>query len=50
MRETPIDITFDDSFVRSLPADPETGNHRRQVYRSGYSRVEPTPVRAMRRR
>lgn len=40
-----ITIDFDDSFVRALPADPEEGEHRRQVYRAGYSRVRPTAVK-----
>lgn len=39
-------LTFDNSFTRSLPADPETENRRRQVRNACYSRVAPTPVRA----
>lgn len=39
-------LDFDNSFVRSLPADPEPGNFRRKVFGACFSRVEPTPVRA----
>ncbi|MBM4777126.1 MAG: YdiU family protein [Archangiaceae bacterium] len=35
---------FDDRFVRSLPADPETDNVVRQVRGAAYSKVQPTPV------
>ncbi|MGR9088046.1 MAG: protein adenylyltransferase SelO [Gammaproteobacteria bacterium] len=38
------DLTFDNRFVRELPADPETGNHRRQVMGACYSRVQPQKV------
>ncbi|MGA0840878.1 MAG: protein adenylyltransferase SelO, partial [Pseudomonadales bacterium] len=38
-------LTFDNHFTRSLPADPETGSHRRQVQGAIFSRVQPTPVR-----
>ena len=37
---------FDNSFVRELPADPDVGQHSRQVYGAAYSRVLPTPVQA----
>ncbi|MBT5829567.1 MAG: YdiU family protein [Candidatus Latescibacteria bacterium] len=37
-------LTFDNRFTHELPADPETGNHRRQVRDACYSRVNPTPV------
>ena len=37
-------LNFDNSFVRELPADPETGNHLRQVSGACYSLVDPTPV------
>ena len=37
-------ITFDNRFTRELPADPETGNTRRQVSQACYSRVQPTQV------
>ena len=37
-------LRFDNRFVESLPADPETENHRRQVNQACYSRVDPTPV------
>ncbi|MEL6177670.1 MAG: protein adenylyltransferase SelO family protein, partial [Myxococcota bacterium] len=39
-------LTFDNSFVRELPADPNPINTRRQVMEACYSRVEPTPVQA----
>lgn len=38
------DIKFDNRFVRELPADPETGNTRRQVLGAAYSRVSPKKV------
>ncbi len=41
-------LSFDNSFVRELPADPVEGNHRRQVSGACYSRVAPTPVSAPR--
>ncbi|CAA9891045.1 conserved hypothetical protein [Candidatus Methylobacter favarea] len=34
-------LSFDNRFVRELPADPETDNSRRQVIGAGYSRVLP---------
>ena len=37
-------LTFDNRFVRELPADPETANHRHQVIGACYSRVLPTKV------
>lgn len=37
-------LTFDDRFVRSLPADPETQNFTRQVPRACFSFVMPTSV------
>jgi len=37
-------LRFDNTFVRDLPADPETTNARRQVLGACYSRVQPTPV------
>ena len=37
-------LSFDNRFTRELPADPETGNARRQVTRACYSRVQPTQV------
>lgn len=39
-------LTMDDSFVRTLPGDPEEKNYRRQVRDAMYSRVAPTPVEA----
>jgi uncharacterized protein YdiU (UPF0061 family) len=39
---------FDNSFVRSLPADPQSGPRRRQVHGALYSLVDPTPVAAPR--
>ena len=41
-------LTFDNSFVRQLPADPATDNRRRQVHGACYSRVLPTAVAAPR--
>ena len=41
-------LQFDNTFVRALPADPETGSRRRQVHGALYSRVDPTPVSAPR--
>ena len=37
-------LTFDNRFVRALPADPEPDNFRRQVSAACFSRVLPTPV------
>ena len=37
------EIIFDDSFVKQLPADPETRNYTRQVEHSCYSHVQPAP-------
>src|SRR3954454_21244972 len=37
-------LEFDDSFTRSLPADPESRNFVRQVAAAAYSRVAPTTV------
>jgi serine/tyrosine/threonine adenylyltransferase len=41
-------LHFDNTFVRRLPADPETGPRLRQVHGALFSRVEPTPVAAPR--
>jgi len=41
-------LEFDDSFTRSLPADPEGRNFVRQVAAAAYSRVVPTTVSAPR--
>jgi serine/tyrosine/threonine adenylyltransferase len=41
-------LSFDDHFVRSLPADPETTNGTRLVLGACYSSVAPTPVAAPR--
>ena len=41
-------LTFDNAFVRELPADPTAGPGRRQVHGALYSRVDPTPVSAPR--
>jgi uncharacterized protein YdiU (UPF0061 family) len=41
-------LEFDDSFTRSLPADPESRNFVRQVSAASYSPVSPTPVSAPR--
>lgn len=42
------DLTFDDHFVQSLPADPSLINQPRQVRDACYSWVKPTPVSAPR--
>ncbi|MEM7536574.1 MAG: YdiU family protein [Chloroflexota bacterium] len=39
-------FNFDNRFVNQLPADPNTAKQPRQVYKSCYSRVQPTPVSA----
>ncbi|MEP7156054.1 MAG: protein adenylyltransferase SelO [Betaproteobacteria bacterium] len=39
------EITFDNSFVRELPADPLPDNVPRQVRNISYTRVQPTAVR-----
>ena len=39
-------LQFDNTFVRDLPGDPETGPRPRPVRGALYSRIEPTPVRA----
>jgi uncharacterized protein YdiU (UPF0061 family) len=39
-------LSFDNRFVRELPADPIADNYRRQVPNACYSWVNPTPVRA----
>jgi len=41
-------LRFDNTFVRALPADPESGLRLRQVHGALYSRVGPTPVAAPR--
>ena len=40
--------TFDNSFLRALPGDPETRIFPRQVQAALWSAVEPTPVEAPR--
>jgi serine/tyrosine/threonine adenylyltransferase len=42
------ELRFDNTFQRSLPADPEQGGRRRQVLRACFSHVTPTPVSAPR--
>jgi len=37
-------LSFDNSFTRKLPADPETANYCRQVRQACYSRVHPKKV------
>jgi uncharacterized protein YdiU (UPF0061 family) len=39
-------IVFDNRFIRQLSGDPETANHRRQVFGACYSRVLPAKVKA----
>jgi len=41
-------LNFDNRFVRELPADRDSSNQTRQVYRACYSRVLPTTVAAPR--
>jgi uncharacterized protein YdiU (UPF0061 family) len=41
-------LSFDNSFMRELPGDPETNNRRRQVHGACWSPVAPTPVSAPR--
>jgi uncharacterized protein YdiU (UPF0061 family) len=38
-------LSFDNRFVHQLPADPELSVHPRQVFKSCYSFVNPTPVK-----
>jgi uncharacterized protein YdiU (UPF0061 family) len=38
------DLSFDNRFIRELPADPQTDNTRRQVAGACYSRVMPARV------
>ncbi|MBF0230906.1 MAG: YdiU family protein [Desulfamplus sp.] len=44
MHNTISSLTFDNTFIRELPADNETVNYRRQVAGACYSRVKPTPA------
>jgi len=46
--ESAGELAFDNSFVRSLPADPVLVNRPRQVQGACYTRVDPTPVAAPR--
>ena len=39
-------LTFDNSFLRDLPGDPNTANVTRHVLNACYTRVDPTPVDA----
>ena len=41
-----LDISFDNTFVREMPADPSTDNIPRQVRGASYTRVTPSPVKA----
>ncbi len=43
---TGLKFQFDNKFVRELPADPETNNHRRQVLAACFSYVKPRKVKA----
>lgn len=43
---TGLEFQFDNKFVRELPADPETDNHRRQVLAACFSYVKPRKVKA----
>jgi len=42
------DLSFENTFVRELPADPVLDNVPRPVREASYTRVEPTPVAAPR--
>ena len=42
------ELSFDNSFVRDLPADPMLENVPRAVHNACYTRVDPTPVPAPR--
>lgn len=42
------ELTWDNRFTASLPADPNPDNRRRQVAGASYSRVAPTPTAAPR--
>ncbi len=44
MQQTLNQLVFDNRFIKELPADLETGNHRRQVERACYSLVRPLSV------
>ena len=39
-------MTYENSFVRELPADPIAENYTRQVLGACYTKIKPTPVRA----
>ncbi|WP_425488855.1 protein adenylyltransferase SelO [Dyella caseinilytica] len=41
-------LTFDNTFIRDLPGDPDHGPGARQVHGAMYSRVDPSPVAAPR--
>jgi uncharacterized protein YdiU (UPF0061 family) len=43
-----LDLAFENTFVRALPADPVLANVPRQVRNACYTRVDPTPVSAPR--
>jgi uncharacterized protein YdiU (UPF0061 family) len=43
-----LDLPFENTFVRELPADPVLTNVPRQVRNACYTRVDPTPVKAPR--
>ena len=42
------ELSFENSLVQALPADPVALNRPRQVHNASYTRVEPTPVAAPR--
>jgi uncharacterized protein YdiU (UPF0061 family) len=42
----PLTFEFDNKFVREMPADPETDNHRRQVLEACFSYVRPKIFKA----
>ena len=39
------ELTFDNRFLRDLPADPEGANYCRQVQQACFSRVRPVQVK-----
>ncbi|KAF1693368.1 protein adenylyltransferase SelO [Pseudoxanthomonas koreensis] len=43
-----MDIEFDNTFLRELPGDPESGPRVREVQGAAWSRVDPAPVAAPR--
>jgi len=44
LHETLEQLRYDNSFIRALPADPESRNNLRQVHGACFSRIAPSPV------